>query len=398
MPGGIAHVGYDRSQTLLSRRNQGASKDVWVTQVSLSAKKGLSNGDGPDPADAQIASDLSLEDLLASHVDVSARVGDNLFWMGRYGARCEHVVRCLQLLAGLVGNDTQIDQQKVALVHKLCEQMFIMQAGPAVHHPTQGALELLRAAISQSDAVESLVNNVYRLYFCGWNVKERLSQDNWLVISKMRNSVAVMPRSLPAVQSHLDNLALMCASLGGFVHEQMTRDDGWSFLELGRVVERLRHAGQVMAYFLQLPAAEQKIFEGSALRLLNSVVTYRARYRREPELLSVIYITLFDPTNPHSLKYQCEKIRSCLNDFELSGGQSVALSDALGEQLQSFDLGQFVAPQVDHRLVCERLVGLCELAQKLVDTLTRDISRQYFLLADHYHDNDVVDVQGEVAS
>ncbi|MAL00923.1 MAG: molybdopterin oxidoreductase [Alcaligenaceae bacterium] len=398
MPGGIAHVGYDRSQTLLSRRNQGASKDVWVTQVSLSAKKGRSNGEGPDPADAQIASDLSLEDLLASHVDVSARVGDNLFWMGRYGARCEHVVRSLQLLAGLVGNDTQIDQQKVALVHKLCEQMFIMQAGPTAHHPMHGALELLRAAISQSDAVESLVNNVYRLYFCGWNVKERLSQDNWLVISKMRNSVAVMPRSLPAVQSHLDNLALMCASLGGFVHEQMTRDDGWSFLELGRVVERLRHAGQVMAYFLQLPSAEQKIFEGSALRLLNSVVTYRARYRREPELLSVIYITLFDPTNPHSLKYQCEKIRSRLNDFELNGGQSVALSDTLGEQLQSFDLGQFVAPQVNHRLVCERLVGLCELAQKLVDTLTRDISRQYFLLADHYHDNDVVDVPGEEAS
>ncbi|HCP78410.1 MAG TPA: hypothetical protein DIU11_11945, partial [Pusillimonas sp.] len=264
----------------------------------------------------------------------------------------EHVVRCMQLLASLVGNDTQIDQQKVKLVHQLCEQMFIMQPGSAANQEKQGALDLLKTAISQSDAVESLVNNVYRLYFCGWNVKERLSQDNWLVISKMRNSVAVMPRSLPAVQSHLDNLALMCASLGGFVHEQMTRDDGWTLLELGRVVERLRHAGQVMAYFLQLPGDQQNIFEGSALRLLNSVVTYRARYRREPELLSVIYITLFDATNPHSLKYQCEKVRARLQGFELNGGQSIALSEALGEQLQSFDLGQFVAPQVDHRLVC----------------------------------------------
>ncbi|HBT32281.1 MAG TPA: molybdopterin oxidoreductase [Pusillimonas sp.] len=399
MPGGIAHVGYDRSQTLLSRRHPGASKDVWVTQMSASVRNGRSGYEGPDPADAQLASDLSLEDLLASHVDVSARVGDNLFWMGRYGARCEHVVRCMQLLASLVGNDTQIDQQKVKLVHQLCEQMFIMQPGSATNQEKQGALDLLKTAISQSDAVESLVNNVYRLYFCGWNVKERLSQDNWLVISKMRNSVAVMPRSLPAVQSHLDNLALMCASLGGFVHEQMTRDDGWTLLELGRVVERLRHAGQVMAYFLQLPGDQQNIFEGSALRLLNSVVTYRARYRREPELLSVIYITLFDATNPHSLKYQCEKVRARLQGFELNGGQSIALSEALGEQLQSFDLGQFVAPQVDHRLVCERLVGVCELVQKLVDTLTRDISRQYFLLADHYHDIDAVDdASGQEAS
>jgi uncharacterized alpha-E superfamily protein len=318
--------------------------------------------------------------------------------MGRYGARCEHAVRCMQLLASLVGNDTQIDQQKVTLVHQLCEQMLVMPAGLANQHAMHSALDSLRATISQSDAVESLVNNVYRLYFCGWNVKERLSQDNWLVISKMRNSVAIMPRSLPAVQSHLDNLALMCASLGGFVHEQMTRDDGWAFLELGRVVERLRYAGQVMAYFLQLPSDEQKIFESSALRLANSVVTYRARYRREPELLSVIYITLFDPTNPHSLKYQCEKIRTRLKDFELNGGQSILLSETLGEQLQSFDLGQFVAPQVDHRLVCERLVGVCELAQKLVDTLTRDISRQYFLLADHYHDNDAVNGYDEDAS
>ncbi|MBC7203398.1 MAG: circularly permuted type 2 ATP-grasp protein, partial [Pusillimonas sp.] len=124
MPGGIAHVGYDRNQTVLSRRHQGASKDIWVTQVSSSSRGGLSNYEGPDPADAQVASDLSLEDLLASHVDVSARVGDNLFWMGRYGARCEHAVRCMQLLASLVGNDTQIDQQKVILVHQLCEQML----------------------------------------------------------------------------------------------------------------------------------------------------------------------------------------------------------------------------------------------------------------------------------
>ncbi|HCP78411.1 MAG TPA: hypothetical protein DIU11_11950, partial [Pusillimonas sp.] len=47
----------------------------------------------------------------------------------------------------------------------------------------------------------------------------------------------------------------------------------------------------------------------------------------------------------------------------------------------------------------ERLVGVCELVQKLVDTLTRDISRQYFLLADHYHDIDAVDdASGQEAS
>ena len=101
---------------------------------------------------------------------------------------------------------------------------------------------------------------------------------------------------------------MACVSLAGFAMDDMTRDESWQFLPMGRRLERLAHLSRMIAHVVGLPAAER----GEALEWLleaaNSIVTFRARYRRAPELLPVLHLIVLDETNPHAVAFQLREL------------------------------------------------------------------------------------------
>lgn len=78
------------------------------------------------------------------------------------------------------------------------------------------------------------------------------------------------------------------------------------FLIIGRRMERLSFPGHDRD---ALPADAVHRAPGSLewlLELSDSIITYRSRYSRQPELLPVIDLLVFDDSNPHGvLSSQC---------------------------------------------------------------------------------------------
>jgi uncharacterized alpha-E superfamily protein len=94
----------------------------------------------------------------------------------------------------------------------------------------------------------------------------------------------------------------------------MTRNYGWSFLEMGRRIERAFNLSEAILSLFGEPL-EREEETGRLLFLLelaDSFITYRSRYRLDPMLPLVLDLLLLDESNPRSLAYQLASISNHL--------------------------------------------------------------------------------------
>jgi uncharacterized alpha-E superfamily protein len=124
------------------------------------------------------------------------------------------------------------------------------------------------------------------------------------------------------------------------------------------------------------PEARERSFDW-LLEAADSIVTYRARYRRVPELLPVVHLLIFDTTNPHSIAFQIKSLRRYLDRVarELGHAPSPQLI-ALEHELERFDLTQLEAEHCE--AACQALAGILENAQDTAYALSADVHRRFF--------------------
>jgi uncharacterized alpha-E superfamily protein len=129
------------------------------------------------------------------------------------------------------------------------------------------------------------------------------------------------------------------AALSGFALDDMTRDDGWRFLMLGRRIERLQFLADSLAVFLRSDGVRDQAALEWLLELGNSIITYRTRYLAVPQLIPVLDLLLLDTQNPHSLAFLLMSLQGALAQLDERFAQpheNPLL--ALSEQLEAFDL------------------------------------------------------------
>jgi uncharacterized alpha-E superfamily protein len=106
----------------------------------------------------------------------------------------------------------------------------------------------------------------------------------------------------------LDDSIRVLAAFSGMEMENMTRNHGWRFLDMGRRLERAQHLIDLQRSLL---ARGDPMAEGSLILLLelaDSTMTYRSRYLTTPMLPPAIDLLLLDETNPRSVAFQIAAI------------------------------------------------------------------------------------------
>jgi uncharacterized alpha-E superfamily protein len=363
---------------------------------------------------------LGVEDVAKSVVDIASRVGENLFWMGRYAERCEGLARLLR--AGLVrfadaaleavpalasltavgerlkvlpGDDDErtSDRDVAAAAAKEVAAAAGAAAGAvtaaasdpkaaakAPKSPRDGVASFVAAVVDPS-VQGGLAANVLRLHGCANQVRERMSTDNWHVFNRLPQRLPGLEATVGSALASLDEIMLACVSLAGFAMDDMTRDESWQFLLLGRRLERLAHISALVAHVLGLPAAERVAALEWLLEAANSIVTFRARYRRAPELLPVLHLVVFDETNPHSVAFQLRELTAALERTAVEVGGDV-LGDGLAplvEALAQAPLEGF-EPESGAELeaACAELAARLALAERVAYEISDDLQRRFF--------------------
>jgi uncharacterized alpha-E superfamily protein len=132
---------------------------------------------------------------------------------------------------------------------------------------------------------------------------------------------------------------------------------------------------------LALPATERNDALEWLLEAGNSIVTFRARYRREPELLPVLHLVVFDESNPHAALFQLLELLRALErtgaelGAEISGGALASLAAAL----RSAPLAGFEAEAGEElEEGCAELAGLLVRVERAAFAVSDELQRRFF--------------------
>jgi len=330
LPGGLTRVATGGQSLVVSMQLGGGSKDTWIVGHDDRAVR-RSLGD-ERPALPEVAS-----------TELSSRVADNLFWLGRYAERLEAMARIIRvLLPGVSGETTSGRAVPIATALHFLRGLDLLPrelAYASVAPPWWRLQTMLGQLVLDQSHPWGLAWNAQQIRRLSWEVKERLSQDTWRVLQQLERAFAAPPgasadRPVIAALKQLDDVVIMLSAFVGLLSENPTRGHGWRFLDIGRRVERaLQMLGLLRVGVATAPFPDDPYLE-VLLQVADSATTYRSRYLTAIRTRFVLELMLADEAYPRSVAYQLAALHDRIVGLpEPDSGTHETPERALPEQL-----------------------------------------------------------------
>jgi uncharacterized circularly permuted ATP-grasp superfamily protein/uncharacterized alpha-E superfamily protein len=294
MPGGLTRVASTQDGPIVSMQRGGRSKDTWVLSQSPVSSVSLLSPSDP----------IRLE---PSTAELPSRVAENLFWLGRYVERAEHVVRLLRSFIGrLADQDTTDNPRQVAALLQLLVSLRVLPEELGrdtwLRKLEEDTIDLI-AKQGPHTGLRTMLTEVRRL---AGAVRDRLSIDTWRILSQLHHDMRLRQGRVPfeEVLVHLNRLITDLAAFSGMEMENMTRGHGWRFLNLGRRLERSVNLVAVLREAMAVARTADGAIVEPVLEIADSSMTYRRRYYAQPRLAPALHLLLLEETNPRGLAFQ----------------------------------------------------------------------------------------------
>jgi uncharacterized alpha-E superfamily protein len=333
LPGGLARVAGVDNTRILTMQKGGSSKDTWVLS------------DGPVSTFSLLQNTIRVDDLINETGTLSSRLAENLFWFGRYGERCDAVARLARLALSRLSEGRRTERAgALSMMLELAAGAGLVEKDVATLPLAKAELDLFRAVLDRR-ADSGLAANLQRLTWCATQAREHLSLDHWHALKRLSaelESARGRVSDVSALLEFLDEALTTFVSLSGFAMDNMTRDMGWRLHIVGRRIERLDNLSGSLARFLRRHVdmhgpLQRELAVEALLELCDSIITYRTRYRAQPELLPAIHLLTMDGANPHALAFQVRMLTNYLRNFEMDGSElGIDELDASFAALQDF--------------------------------------------------------------
>jgi uncharacterized alpha-E superfamily protein len=225
--------------------------------------------------------------------------------------------------------------------------------------------------------------DLQRLAWCAAQARSLLSAENWRAIGVLQRDFQDAAVAKRDPRETLDPLLLSLAALAGFALDDMTQDDGWRLMMVGRRLERLQFLAELLAQRLRCGEALPQSELEWLLDIGDSTITYRTRYLAAPRLASTIDLLVFDQTNPRALAFQWHAIEHSLVRVaaSLGGAPDDTLDEAVAlvEEMQLSGIeGDSARAARARQGLAAQLQGLSAAAGRLSDRL----SLKHFTLID----------------
>jgi len=329
MPGGLSRVTPPRDASRASGTLGSLAKDTWVLASE------------PELRETLLVSNELQTPAVVHESEVSSRVADNLFWIGRYAERAEGLVRLLRVTIFKLAERPELVPGEAAecclrsLLEALTRQSlsfpgFVGEgAGARLADPGPEILSL----ISDPKRIGGLPQTLWALGQAAWSVRDRLSTDTWRVVNdvelRMRELSRHPPQELARALDVLDPLVTSLVAFAGLTLENMTHNEGWQFLETGRRLERGVNIATLLRSTL-VPVGtpgEENLLVEAVLGVTDSLITYRRRYQAGTRVGALLDLVFQDEGNPRSLAYQLVRLEELVENMprgELVAGRTAA--------------------------------------------------------------------------
>lgn len=228
------------------------------------------------------------------------RHAEALFWMGRYLERAAYVTRLLD-----VAYNRQLEQSVRSaeqLWRDLLRVMYLEEEFAASHDRVSTAA-VNSFLVFDRDNPSSVVASIVEARTNVMNVRDVVPIDLLEAVNRLHTRL--MARSLERFAEHsphelYEAITSECRAITGSIDEAMTRDDGYRFLMLGRMLERAEMTCRMIDINRTVSAGDLS----SWMTALRSVSGFHAFTREHGPLApvdDVVRFMLVDPSFPFSV-------------------------------------------------------------------------------------------------
>ncbi|MCY4344910.1 MAG: alpha-E domain-containing protein, partial [Gammaproteobacteria bacterium] len=252
------------------------------------------------------------------------RLGDDLFWFGRYLERAGLSIRIFTALGHLIAAGRPEKPEATQLLIQLLSALDFAAADDR----STGAFDEagLCRLLFDAGGEDRLINLLGHLRRTGMRRRGILPTAAWQAIEGINQALRSRWRARTSADALrlLDGLALRLAALSGLLDETQIRDQGFWLQRLGKHVERLRLLAAINIEFgvAPTPMAPNR---AHWLAQLHNLAEPQAAWAADAE--AVWHRLVCDADHPKSMRHQAERIGRCLERLSPQGS-SQALDDA----------------------------------------------------------------------
>nr|WP_321524161.1 circularly permuted type 2 ATP-grasp protein [uncultured Cohaesibacter sp.] len=388
LPGGLS-MSVGAQQAIGLHSPEGLTRDVWV----VSDKQ-------PEPFESIWASIARQGSYSRAGRSLQSRIADNLFWLGRNVERVEWQFRlCRQALARL-NEDSGPEEDQRTVVSAL--NTLILRAPKArVFDAGFGGMNeierLVRTILYGKDRAYGFQESLAHMHRLAGLTRDRMSAEALRILNEFFTNQKWFKEPGFMHTGHvidlLDEGLMVLAAFSGMVMENMTRNYGWRFLDIGRRIERAENLSGLLNRLIFAPgmswdAPRRLMF---ILEVADSFITYRSRYRITPTLSAVVDLLLLDETNPRSIAFQISALHDHINylpkepEIGLRSEENRLILELLTDLQLSEGHKLAQIPQLEQGKEIEQVITEeCRLEQLLnnqiskLPQLTELLTRRYF--------------------
>jgi uncharacterized alpha-E superfamily protein len=299
--------------------------------------------------------------------EIPSRLVENLFWFGRYSVRCEDKTFLLRATIG-----ARIDESVWKTAVRICREVGLIAPNT---EPT--------GSLRDDRNPQGVIADVRRLAWCASQVRGRLSSGYWRAVSDMQRRLQDSLATREEPRAILDRLSLSLAALAGFSLDDMTQDAGWRLLRIGRRVERLQFAADLLAHYVTSSSATRQRHIEWLLEAYDSLRIYRSRYAVTPQLGPALDLLIRDSEHPTALAFLARSLERDLTALSLALGRANngVAEDALDDTVPSLTDAELLSLEAngpEGERAREALAGRLRAVATAAGALSDRLSMRHF--------------------
>ncbi|QVN13631.1 circularly permuted type 2 ATP-grasp protein [Burkholderia sp. LAS2] len=374
LPGGLSRVGTRDALFNAPMPRGGSTVDTWVmTEGIVDSTTLLQTHLGPD-------------DLVERPRAIASRAAENLFWLGRYTERATNLMRLARAaLERLRGEDDVDSPAHLELIDTLCRDTGLIAADAphAVDAPRAFQHELATSLTRGADRTSGIASCLFGMRGAAAAIRERLSSDQWRLIDDATQLFADSAGQQEAEEQVgndalqlLERLGLLLGAITGAQTDNMTRDDGWRLLSIGRQIDRLDFLCSVLKFAFDEGAVHRQDGFELVLELFDSTITFRSRFQRGFDVAPLLSLVVLDTDNPRSLGWVVQALRGRLTKVERGEGYALSELAETVPDIPAWSLHELCETAEDGRH--DKLLAALDTTVKAVWELSNRIGERYF--------------------
>jgi len=247
---------------------------------------------------------------------VLSRIAESLYWMGRYMERAEDTARILDVHYHLLLEDRWVDEDGAGRV-------LLQVMGRPVNDDQRSDSEMVTRALAFDDAYQgSIVRSLEAAWENARGAREAVSSEIWECLNATHEA---LPHEVLAATGQMPHAFFgwvkeRSAILAGLSDSTMSRDESWSFLVLGRSLERTDMTARLLS--ARYGESWGQMGWVTTLRCCSAYEAYLRTYQRAVDGSSAAEFLVLDRLFPRSVYCALRTAENCLGDIDPRAGRA----------------------------------------------------------------------------